>query len=52
MGRALAPARRATRRRGCIFVTRNNLNLTSASYGGYDYDSVKTIYLGLAYVNQ
>jgi len=34
------------------FLTRNNLNLTSPRYGNYVYDSVKTIYLGLAYANQ
>jgi peptide/nickel transport system substrate-binding protein len=33
------------------FVTRNNLNLVSDNYGGYHYGAVKTISLGLAYVN-
>ena len=51
MGRALAPP---GARQGAVdqFLTRNNLNLVSEQYGGYHYDSVKTIYLGLAYVNQ
>ena len=31
---------------------RNNLNLVSENYGGYYYGPGKTIYLGLAYVNQ
>ena len=34
------------------FVTRNNTNLVSTKYGGYHYGAVKTINLGLAYVNE
>ena len=35
-----------------VFVTRNNLNLTSERFGGYHYDSVKSILLGLQYLEQ
>jgi peptide/nickel transport system substrate-binding protein len=33
-------------------VTRSNTNLVSTKYGGYHYGAVKTINLGLAYVNE
>ena len=52
VGRAVAPARRASKAPWIIFLTRNNLNLISEKYGGYHYNAVKTINLGLAYVNQ
>ena len=49
VGRALVPLA-ADKAPWIVFLTRNNLNLTSERFGGYHYDAVKTISLGLAYV--